>query len=263
MFKKSSKLFDREGFYIVLFVCLCIVAVTAVYITRSNTNHPAKKVAQNPQTTVGKPATSINPVLTDKPTDSVPTSKQKGLTKDQVAAAMKKSTKTTTKAATKKTTKKVVRENFKIAYPVKGEIVKKYDNKELQLAKAMPDKQWETHEGIDIQSEIGSEVKAASDGKVVEVITNDEKATASEKNGFGIAIVIDHNGNYRTVYSNLALESLKVKKGDKVKVGQVIGYVGDTSVREATSIEGSHLHFELLKKSGKDYVTVNPTQYLK
>jgi murein DD-endopeptidase MepM/ murein hydrolase activator NlpD len=257
MFKKSSKLFDREGFYIILFVCLCIVAVTAVYITRNNANTTTKKITQNTPKAISSPVRSTDPVLTQKPVNSLTTSKQLVKSTKEIAAEMKKSTKSTAK----KTTKKVVREAFRIAYPVKGEVVKKYDNKELQLAKAMA--QWETHEGIDLACELGSEVKAASGGKVVDVITNDEKATENEKNGFGIGIVIDHGGSYRTVYSNLALESLKVKKGDNVKAGQVIGYVGDTSMREASSIEGSHLHFALLKKSGKDYVSVNPAQFLK
>lgn len=33
---KKSKIFDRDGFYVILFVCLCIVAVAAVYITNNN-----------------------------------------------------------------------------------------------------------------------------------------------------------------------------------------------------------------------------------
>ena len=256
MFKKPSKLFDREGFYIVLFVCLCIVAVTAVYITRNNANIASKKITQN---TIQNPVRTTDPVLTNKSAQSVITSRSKAKTVKDVVAATKKSTMLT--AATKRTSKKAVKEDFKIAYPVKGEVVKKYDNKELQMAKAMS--QWETHEGIDLSCELGSEVKAASGGKVVDIITNDEKATNNEKNGFGIGIVIEHGSNYRTIYSNLALESLKVKKGELVKTGQVIGFVGDTSMREATSIEGSHLHFALLKKSGKDYVAVDPAQFLK
>ena len=50
---------------------------------------------------------------------------------------------------------------------------------------------------------------------------------------------------------------------DPVKKGAVLGTVGDTSVRESVSIEGSHIHFEVLKKEGKEYVCVNPTDYLK
>jgi murein DD-endopeptidase MepM/ murein hydrolase activator NlpD len=64
------------------------------------------------------------------------------------------------------------------------------------------------------------------------------------------------------VYCNLA-EDVKVKKGDTVKKGQVIGVVGDTATREVVSLEGSHLHFVVLKKSGSELVTVNPQDYLK
>lgn len=258
MFKKSSKLFDREGFYIVLFVCLCIVAVTAVYISKYNAK-TAEKLQPNALKVQQDTKRNTDPVLTltKEKEPSVATSKQPVKSKKDVVLAMTKSTKKSVQQSKK--THHV--ESFKISLPVKGEVVKKYDNKELQQSKTLG--QWETHEGIDIACEIGTEVKAACGGKIIEVVAKDEKLAEGQKSGFGARIIIEHANGFRTVYSNLASESLKLKKGESVKTGEVIGNVGDTSLREAVSIEGSHLHFVVLKKSGKDYVSVNPVQFLK
>lgn len=256
MFKKSSKVFDKEGFYIVLFVCLCIVAVTAVYISKYNAK-TARKVSQNVVKLQQASGRTTDPVLSEEKINSVTTSKQQVKSTKDVALEMTKSK----KISSKKSKRYLNSEGFKLAYPVKGEITKKFDNKELQESKALG--QWETHEGIDIACDLGTEVKAAKSGKVVDVITKDEKLTELGKDGYGASIVIDHGDGFRTVYANLASDSLKLKKGENVKVGQIIGAVGDTSFREAVSIEGSHLHFAVLKKSGKDYVTVNPQQFLK
>lgn len=257
MFKKS-KLFDKEGFYIVLFVCLCIVAVTAVYMSKSNSSAP-KKVSEIVSKTQPKVERSTDPLLTitHGKNATQPTSKQMVKSTKDVAKEMAKAK----MAATKKS--KVIhhRIELKLVYPVKGDIVKKFDNSELQESKTLG--QWETHEGIDIACEIGTEVKAATSGKVVDVITKDDKLSPNEKDGFGARVIIDNGDGYRTVYANLAVENIKFKKGDAVKEGDVIGVVGDTSLREAVSIEGSHLHFELLKKTGNDYITVNPQQYFK
>lgn len=249
MFKKSSKLFDREGFYIILFICLCIVAVTAVVISKNNT---PSKTAQDQQQVDQLPE-GTEYVIDDEPES------------DPSTPTMNTPEKTTTKTSSttnQQTTEKKsdpVKEVFKIAMPVDGEVTKKYDKEHLQESISM--EQWETHEGIDIACDIGSEVKAAQDGKVIDVSKEDNLAKIL-KSGYGMTVVVEHKSGYQTVYCNLA-EDVKVKKGDTVKKGQVIGIVGDTATREVVSLEGSHLHFVVLKKSGSELVTVNPQDYLK
>ncbi len=250
MFKKSSKLFDREGFYIILFICLCIVAVTAVVISRNNA--PGKTANEQQQQEQLPDGTEY--VIDEQPetNPAAPT----------MNTPEKTSTKTSSTTNVNKTTEKTnepAKEVFKIAMPVEGEITKKFDKEHLQESISM--EQWETHEGIDIACDIGSDVKAAQDGKVVEVSKDDTLATIL-KTGYGMMVVIEHKGGYQTVYCNLA-EDVKVKKGDTVKKGQVIGVAGDTATREVVSLEGSHLHFVVLKKSGSELVTVNPQDYLK
>lgn len=255
MFKKSSNKLNRDGFYIVLFLCLCIVAVTAVYVSRRNADM-AKKSALNDTKKVQQEQKGNVQSVTTKDSSNISSAIQ--TEKQKIKVAENKTTKQTV-AATKRTTKKSKSSSIKLEMPVPGETTKKYDNEELQESKTM--QQWETHEGIDIACDMGTEVKAAQAGKVVDVY-KDETVLQDLKTGFGVTIVIDHGDGIRTVYCNLA-DEVKVKKGDTVKQGEVIGTVGDTAVREASSIEGSHLHFAVLKKSGKDYITVNPKDYLK
>jgi murein DD-endopeptidase MepM/ murein hydrolase activator NlpD len=254
-FKKNS-LFEKESFYIVLFVCLCIVAVTAVYMTRSNSS-TKEKVSQKSTTKQSTPQTQTKPLTTTNKPKTQMTSKQQVKTIKDVSKEMAKAK----KLSLSKTSKSVASKNFKLLYPVKGNILKGYDSENLQYSQTM--NQWETHEGVDIASDLGTEVKAAMGGTVVEVITKNEAVNEFDKSGYGDGIVIDHGNGYRTEYLNLAVDSIKLKKGNVVKAGQVIGTIGETSGRESVALEGSHLCFSLLKKSGKDYVSVNPEKFLK
>lgn len=90
----------------------------------------------------------------------------------------------------------------------------------------------EFHPGIDIAAKRGTEVIAPADGIV---ITTDELRT-----GYGKLLIIDHGSGYTTYYGEL--EAFKVKKGDKVQRGQVIGLVG----KSGSGIYGEpHLHYEV------------------
>lgn len=261
MFKKSSKLFDKEGFYVVLFVCLCIVAVAAVYISRNNADTVKKMTADNTTQIEQKQPSNAEQVKEDVKSNNptVPTMQPQNSTNTSSTSTVNKEVDKQAKksdSSTEASSKAVV---ANLAMPAEGETVKKYDKENLQESKTM--QQWETHEGIDIAADLGTEVKAAQNGKVVSV-SKDDAILQNYKSGFGVTVTIDHGNGLRSVYSNLD-NDVKVKEGDTVKKGQTIGVVGDTSVREAVSIEGSHLHFAVLKKSGKEYVTVNPLEYIK
>lgn len=274
---KKTKLFDKEGFYIVLFVCLCIVAVAAVYLSRSS-NMAMKKVSdgtgqiqQEPQDKIDLVEKDNNTVPVVKPPES--DSKPKPTAKPTNTPTKPKPTNTPTPKPTEKVTPKP--SGFSLALPVDGltakSISKGFSKEELAYSSTM--NQWETHEAIDLTCDIGSPVKAARAGKVVDVVKNDNAVDTILKNGYGVTVILEHEGGYRTVYSNLAdtitndngetVDAVTVKKGDTVKEGQVIGQVGDTSVREMVSIEGSHLHFAVLaKNSSGAYETVDPTKYM-
>lgn len=98
------------------------------------------------------------------------------------------------------------------------------------------------HEGVDFTAPVGTEVYATGDG----VVTVVERL----KVGYGNYIVIDHGFSYETVYAHLS--KFNVRRGQQVKRGQVIGYVGNTGKSTAP-----HLHYEV-RRNG---MPVNPIHY--
>ena len=111
------------------------------------------------------------------------------------------------------------------------------------------------HNGIDIVKE-GYQldnIVAHSDGVVVQVIDNCNGNTPNNSNNPGNMVKIDHNNGYFTRYLHLAYGTVKVKVGDRIKKGQVIGYMGNTGYSF-----GGHLHFEVWNGNNR----INPTEYL-
>ena len=98
------------------------------------------------------------------------------------------------------------------------------------------------HSGMDFTAPRGTPVYAASDGKIVRA---DSRST-----GYGKHIRIDHGFGYVTLYAHLS--KYNVKRGQKVKKGDVIGFVGSTGRSQAP-----HLHYEVQI----DKKRVNPINY--
>ena len=88
------------------------------------------------------------------------------------------------------------------------------------------------HSGMDFSANLGTEAYATGDGVVFDVERNEW--------GYGNMVILDHGYGYKTRYAHLLKPA--VRKGQKVKRGQVIGYIGATG--KAT---GVHLHYEVLK----------------
>ena len=91
------------------------------------------------------------------------------------------------------------------------------------------------HWGLDFTAETGTNVYATGNGVVKEI--------EQKRWGYGNSVIIDHGFGYTTRYAHLS--AFKVKKGDKVVRGQVIGLVGSTGKSTAP-----HLHYEI-EKNGK------------
>lgn len=89
------------------------------------------------------------------------------------------------------------------------------------------------HRGVDYAAPMGTPVKAAGEGRVRFI---------GNKGGYGKVIEIQHANNVRTVYGHLSRFSRDVRQGERVRQGEVIGYVGMTGL--AT---GPHLHYEYLQ----------------
>ncbi len=94
------------------------------------------------------------------------------------------------------------------------------------------------HPGIDYSAGKGAPVVAFADGVVVTATAGCTEGVQSCNGGAGNFITIDHQNGYFTRY--LHLDSLAVKQGQTVQVGQKIGTEGNTGYSF-----GSHLHFEI------------------
>lgn len=126
------------------------------------------------------------------------------------------------------------RSSSKFTWPVRGKILSNYGAKSNGLF----------NDGINISAARGSVVKAAENGVVA--------YAGNEVKGMGNLIIVQHDGGWMTVYAHL--DSMVVRRGVKVTVGQKIGTVGKTG-----KVDSPQLHFEI-RKGTKAY---NPASYMK
>ncbi|MEN8119892.1 MAG: peptidoglycan DD-metalloendopeptidase family protein [Bacteroidota bacterium] len=125
-------------------------------------------------------------------------------------------------------------------WPVKKEKVEKITGYGMRMHPIYKKKKM--HKGIDLKAKSGTEIMVTTDGVVRD---------ADYKGGYGKRIIIDHDKEYSTLYAHLS--EYKVKSGDKVKKGDIIGFVGQTGMSTAP-----HLHYEVMK-AGKN---VDPADYM-
>lgn len=117
-------------------------------------------------------------------------------------------------------------------WPVKGRLIRGFSQKKGNR-----------HDGIDIAAPLGTPIKAAASGRVV---YSDEKLA-----GYGKLVIIEHPGNYYTIYAHNSINL--VKEEQWVKQGEVIAKVGKSG-----NAKGPHLHFEIRKGSKP----LNPMSFL-
>jgi murein DD-endopeptidase MepM/ murein hydrolase activator NlpD len=98
------------------------------------------------------------------------------------------------------------------------------------------------HYGMDFTGPVGTDIYATGDGKVVRAEYN--------PHGYGNEVIIDHGFGFKTVYAHL--KKITVKKGQKVKRGDVIGKLGNTG-----RSTGPHLHYEVRRHNRP----VDPIKY--
>ena len=98
------------------------------------------------------------------------------------------------------------------------------------------------HTGMDFSAKSGTPIYATGDGKISKV--------RRSRRGYGNHVIINHGYGYKTLYAHM--KKYSVKKGQKVKRGEVIGYVGSTGTSVAP-----HLHYEVHKDGKK----INPVNF--
>lgn len=152
----------------------------------------------------------------------------------QVAPAPRKPAQKISSDPKKKLPKISARSSSKFSWPVRGKILSAYGAKSSGLF----------NDGINIAAARGAAVGAAENGVVA--------YAGNEVKGMGNLIIIQHSDGWMTVYAHM--DSMTVRRGARVSVGQKIGSVGATG-----KVDRPQLHFEI-RKGTKAY---NPASYLK
>lgn len=217
----KKKLLEKDGFYLALFVCICLVAIGGIWFTKNNVeeltsndlfvNESGEKITNEED--------EIHLIEKEKQEDnSIPTS-------------------TESKENLEKAKEKQKSEISKLSF-LGEKVVREYSEKQPSYSKTLD--VWEIHKGLDISADSGYEVKSLLDGKVVNVFRDDQH---------GISVKVESSNNVVVVYSNLD-EKTNVKKGQEVTEGQVLGTIGNTTSVE--SEDGTHVHVEAFK--GDEYI---------
>ncbi len=223
-FDSMKNFLRNKGYYIVALVCVAAVGISGyLYFTRP-------EAAQEVQLSSG-----TVPQIVQEPTDeeSTPPAQRNASPSVDAAAILPDAEKQVEAKPT----------DFTMIMPVEGDLSQLYSMDHLSYNPTTRD--WRTHDGIDICSGVGSEVRAAADGTVASIY--DDEA-------LGTTVTIRHDGGYLTRYANLDDTTL-VSVGQTVAQGDVIGCVGTSALMEAGNTD--HLHFELCC----DAVSLNPTEY--
>ncbi|MCI5222814.1 MAG: M23 family metallopeptidase, partial [Candidatus Electrothrix sp. AR4] len=125
-----------------------------------------------------------------------------------------------------------------LGYPMKGKLTSVFGRRSDPINHKPA-----FHSGIDIKGVIGRKIEATADGIV--------KHSSYDKRGLGHYVILRHGNGYESVFGHMSKRL--VKKGDKVRRGQTVGFMGNTG-----RSTGPHLHYEVRYK-GK---AVDPRKYL-
>ena len=196
-----------KGYYIALVLCAAAIGITS-YVTRPSKDKqpdtPPLLQAESAETASSQQTQALEALATEAAEESpVPSSAPQ----------------------------QTQPEKLRTAPPLSGSVTTLYAMDSLSYNETTRD--WRVHNGVDYPGELGDPVSAAADGTVISV---------REDDSLGTTVVLRHTGGYETTYQNLE-ESVPVRLGDKVVLGQTIGSVGATALTE--SAIGPHVHFSV------------------
>ncbi|HHU22298.1 MAG TPA: M23 family metallopeptidase [Clostridiales bacterium] len=243
---KLEAFFAGKGFYIVLFLCVAVIGVSA-WIMLDGKGTDVENIQIDDLADISsEPDTSfVGPVAPEIEDDAAlnepePVEEATDAIEDAVDTIHEEEDTEETAAWTEPAP--IPQPMY--VWPLAGEVETPYSVDALIYNRTMAD--WRIHDGIDVAAELGAQVMAAASG-VVEKVYKDDM--------YGMTVVIDHGGGVKSYYSNLA-ETPTIYEGDSVVTGEIIGAVGNTALGEAGEV--THLHFAMTV----DGQSVNPMDYL-
>lgn len=238
----SFSLFSSRAFYITLTVC-AIGIVCAIYYSINTTlkslNEPFEKIQNG-----GKKDWTQTEQNANKNQSQVPIKIQNGSSTSSSSSSSQQKQLTSQPNTSESKTPQAHYSNLFIM-PLAGEIINPFSKGELVKSKTLND--WRTHNGIDIKGNVGAEIKSAGDGKVVGIVDDPL---------WGVVVTVDHFNGIEAKYMGLG-KNVAIKKGQTLKVGDLIGAVSETAQIEI-ALE-PHLHLEMTK----DGVYIDPLSIIK
>jgi len=250
--ERFRKLIEKDGFYIILFICVCIVAITAVITSKGNLEK-GKDIAENKEDELiildddleSEETIEIAKMEDKKIEDEVKNEEEIAEEEpiDEEVAAEEPST-DPVQADKTIAISNPAEDSSEMVAPVIGAIGTEYTQDSLIYSETL--EEWTAHKGIDIMAEEGAQVMASLSGTVQEVYDDPL---------WGKVVIIDHGNELLTKYANLSEKGL-VKEGVKVNKGDVIGTVGKSAQIEM--LMKPHVHFEVIENG----ISVNPNKYL-
>ena len=214
---------NTKGFLAVMILCAAAVGITGyVYYRSADQVQEAAVQETYEDVLVGTLGTEDIPVIATQP----------------------QATTGTAPAATETTPEPTRKRTLKTMSPLEGDPIFGYSMDALSYNQTTRD--WRVHNGIDLAATDNQPVMAAADGEIY---------TVFEDNAMGHTVVIRHNDGYTPCYSSLS-DAVTVKPGDKVTMGDTIGYAADSAIVESSL--GSHVHFSVTHYDEP----MDPTEFL-
>ena len=266
---KVKDFFRKEGFYLVLFVCLCIVATVAAFTIRKNSvaNEQNKvnnelslnEVEDNNSSETDSNFNKQNAERVEN-NDELANSNEESLSEPEVASvddevATSDQEEVAENQTTEATEEKVADVSagtdteVVLSLPIDGNVaISREFGKMIRTYVDETRSEDTSRRGIDINAAVGTVVKSAAEGKVEEVSSNTTDGTY---------VVIAHANGLKTKYTNLS-EEVKVAVGDVVSTGTEIGTVGNTSGIFTSKVCGDVLNVQVQDANGND---VDPSAY--
>ena len=266
---KVKDFFRKEGFYLVLLVCLCVVATVAAFTIKKNSvakeqNNTSNELSLNDVQDSNSSEVDSNFNMQNaervENNDELAEANDNEISQEEVTNEVDNDTNDTNEAIVSENQNNSEQEadvdvsagtdsNIVLSLPIDGEVaISREFGKMVRTYSDETRSEDTSRRGIDINAAVGTTVKAAAEGKVEEVSSNTTDGTY---------VVIAHANGLKTKYANLS-EDVKVAAGDPVSAGTEIGTVGNSSGIFTSKICGDVLNVQVQDANGKD---VDPSAY--